>query len=149
MKKIKIVSFSLFLFGMMVFFGTCTSVNTDSLPSSAKAFLNKHFEGIEIVSVEQDAMNRDYEVRLENGVEVTFERKGNWEEIKVKKNPFPESILQTLPQQMVNYVKTNYSNQTIRKIERISYGYRITTNKPNNVELTFTKQGAFVKEEAK
>jgi len=142
MKKVKTLSFFLFLSGIIAFFGTCTSPNTDSLPSSAKIFLSKHFEGIEITSVEQD-LNRDYDVRLENGIEISFDRKGNWEEIKVKKNQFPESILQTLPQQMVNYVKTSYPDQSIRKIERKSYGYRITLNKPNNIELNFTKQGAF------
>jgi len=148
MKKVKLWNFCFFLFGMMVFLGACTALNTDSLPSNAKTFLNKHFDGIEIVSIEQDE-DRDYEVNLENGVEIYFDRKGIWEEIKVKKNVFPESIMKTLPQQMVNYVKTNYPNQTIRKIERKGYGFRIALNKPNNVELTFTKQGAFIKEEAK
>jgi len=148
MKKIKILSLCLFLSGIMAFFCTCTGPNTDGLPSSAKAFLNKHFEGIAITSVEQD-INRDYDVRLENGVEISFERKGNWTEVKAKKKLFPESILQTLPQQMVHYVKTNYPDQSIRKIERKSYGYRISLNKPNNVELNFTRQGAFIKEDAK
>ena len=148
MKKVKMWNFCLFLFGIMTFLGACTTPDTNSLPSSARAFLNKHFDGIQIKSIEQDA-NRDYEVRLENGVEISFERKGIWEEIKVKKNQFPESILQTLPQQMVYYIKTNYPDQFIRKIERKSYGFRVNLNKPNNVELTFTKQGAFIKEDGK
>lgn len=140
--------FCLFLFGIMTFFGACTMLNSDGLPSAAKTFLDKHFDGIEIVSIEQDE-NRDYEVRLENGVEINFDRKGGWEEIKVKKNLFPESILQTLPREIEHHIKTNYPDQFIRKIERKGYGFRVSLNKPNNVELTFTKQGAFIEEEAK
>ncbi len=148
MKKVKMLRFNLFLFGIMVLLGSCTSINKDGLPSIAKAFLNKHFDETEIISIEQDE-NLDYEVRLEDGVQINFERKGNWEEINVKKNQFPETILETLPQQLDYYVKTNYPGQTIRKIERKGYGYRVSLNKPNNVELTFTKQGAFIKEEDK
>ncbi len=141
--------FCLFLFGMITFLSACTTPNTDNLPSSAKVFLNKHFDGVEVTSIEQDEFSRDYAVHLENGVEINFERKGNWEEIKVKKNLFPESILQTLPREMEGYIKANYSDQFIRKIERKGYGFRVSLNKPNNVELMFTKQGAFIGEEEK
>ncbi len=148
MRKVKKINFCLFLTGIMAFLFACTGTNRNELPSSAEAFLNKHFEGVDITSIEQD-LNRDYDVYLENGIEVNFERKGNWTEIKAKKQQFPESISEVLPQQLVYYVKTNYPEQFIRKIEKKSYGYRVSLNKPNNVELCFTRQGAFIKEDAK
>jgi hypothetical protein len=124
---------------------SCTRSNSDHLPSSARAFLNKHFEDVEILSVEQDIDN-DYNVSLENGIDINFERKGIWMEITAKKKLLPEALLKILPKQLCNYIQKNYPEQSIRKVEKKAYGYRIRLNKPNNVELKFTRQGVFVGE---
>jgi hypothetical protein len=143
MKKNRI---GLYVFLLGILFVSCTRLDSNNLPSSARSFLDKYFHDVEIMSLEQDVDN-DYNVYLENGIEINFERKGNWTEIKAKKRPLPESLLEILPKQLSNYVQTNYPGQSIRKIEKKAYGYRISLNKPNNVELKFTRRGVFLSED--
>lgn len=139
-------SLCFWLVGIFTFFASCSGPNREQLPSNARTFLHKYFENVDIISIEQD-VDREYSVYLENGIEISFERKGNWTEIKAKKKPLPESLFQILPQQISSFVHDNYPEQTIRKIERKTYGYRISLNKPNDVELKFTRQGVFINED--
>lgn len=119
------------------------------LPSSAKAFLNKHYPDISIISIVND-VDGDYNIRLEENTEIEFDRKGNWFEIKISKSQrLPESVLNLLPKKMNQYIEKNYPEQYIRRIEKKSYGYRVKLNKPNNVELSFTKTGDFQRIESK
>lgn len=125
------------------------SPDDNRLPFSARSFLSKHFPELMVVSVFED-VDGDYKVSLENSTEISFNRKGVWTELRVyKKNMIPETILTMLPNKMVRYVEKNYEGQYIRRVEKKSYGFRIKLNKPNNVELTFTKNGDFLSEEGK
>ncbi|MBR5972956.1 MAG: PepSY-like domain-containing protein [Paludibacteraceae bacterium] len=95
-------------------------------------------------------MDGDYNIRLEENTEIEFDRKGNWFEIKISKSQrLPESVLNLLPKKLNQYIEKNYPEQYIRRIEKKSYGYRVKLNKPNNVELSFTKAGDFQRIESK
>lgn len=119
------------------------------LPSSANAFLKAHFPQNSIQSLVYD-VDGDYNVKMDNTTEVKFSRKGVWFEIRTyKKNEMPETVLKLLPKNLNKYVTNNYPGQFIRRIEKKSYGYRVKLNKPNNVEVLFTKNGEFMSEEAK
>lgn len=119
------------------------------LPSSAKAFLNKHYPDKAIIAIVND-VDGDYDVRLEENTEIEFDRKGNWFEIKIAKSQrLPESVLDLLPKKINQYIENNYPEQFIRRIEKKSYGYRVKLNKPNNVELSFSKSGDFQRIESK
>ncbi len=113
------------------------------LPSGAESFLSKHFSDVQIEKVETDDDN-DVEVSLENGMRITFDRRGTWDEINTKKNGMTESLKKLLPSQLLNYVEKNYPERVIRKVERKKYGYAVTLNKPDPITLRFTKGGAFV-----
>lgn len=119
------------------------------LPSNASAFINKHYPDQIILSLVND-VDGDYNVTIEGNTEIDFDRKGNWFYIKnSKKQKFPESILQLLPNTLNKYIEKDYPEQYIRRIEKKSYGYRVKLNKPNNVELTFSKTGEFLSIESK
>lgn len=119
------------------------------LPSSAKAFLNKHYPDKAIIAIVND-VDGDYDVRLEENTEIEFDRKGNWFEIKIAKSQrLPGSVLDLLPKKINQYIENNYPEQFIRRIEKKSYGYRVKLNKPNNVELSFSKSGDFQRIESK
>lgn len=119
------------------------------LPSNASVFIKKHYPDEIITSLIND-VDGDYNVTLENNTEINFDRKGNWFDIKTSKsNPFPESFMQLLPKTMIKYIEKKYPEQYIRRIEKKSYGYRVKLNKPNNVEISFTKTGEFMSIDSK
>ncbi len=120
-----------------------------NLPSEADAFLAKNYPSNVVISIVEDT-DGDYNVTLDDNTEINFNRKGNWFEMRnYKKSRFPESVLALLPRNVSKYMEKNYPDQFIRRIERKSYGYRVKLNKPNNVELTFSKSGEFLSQEKK
>ena len=122
------------------------SPNEKKLPSATKAFLNKHYPESNIISIVDD-VDGDFEIRMDNKSELDFDRKGMWFHLDSKKKPFPNSIIQLLPNEMTKYVTKHYPEQFIKEIEKKSYGYRITLNKPNDIELCFTGSGILIKSE--
>ena len=120
--------------------------NEKKLPSATKAFLKKHYPESNIISIVDD-VDGDFEVRLDNKSELDFDRKGMWFQLDSKKKPFPNSIIQLLPNEMIKYISQNYPEQFIKEVEKKSYGYRITLNKPNNIELCFTGSGILIEAE--
>ena len=117
--------------------------NEKRLPSATKAFIKKHYPESQIVSIVDD-VDGDFEVRLDNKTELDFDRKGVWFQLDSKKKPFPNSIIEILPTEMIKYILKNYPEQFIKEVEKKSYGYRVTLNKPNNVELCFTGSGILI-----
>lgn len=116
------------------------------IPSIARALIGQ-FEGAEISSIYVD-LDGDIEVELDDKTELEFDRKGVWYSVKSKNKALPEGFLKQLPSAMIKYVAKNHPDQFIRRVEKKSYGYRIRLNKPNDIELSFTKNGIFLKEES-
>lgn len=116
------------------------------LPNLAQSFLDKHFSGEEVAFVEQER-NRNYRVYFSNGIQVIFERKGICEDMVSKKKGLPESVLELLPRQAVEYVQTNYPNQKLLRMTKKSYGYKVRLGKPNEVNLSFSRVGTLVDDE--
>lgn len=117
------------------------------LPSMAKNFIDNQFNGVEITAINSD-VNGEIEALLEDKTEIEFDRKGNWISVKSKKKALPESFMKQLPTAMNKYLAEKHPDQFVRKIERKSYGYQLKLNKPNEIELSFTKSGILIKEEA-
>lgn len=136
-----------FLAGGLTLLTSCTNSSSEKLPSSANNFIEKHFgDSVEIASIERNA-DLDYEVVLSNGIALRFERQGVWEEINVKTNDLPNSVLNVLPSNVSEYVSKNYPEKSVRKIENKRYGYYVRLNKPNAIELKFSKNGNLIEDE--
>lgn len=116
------------------------------LPSMAKNLIENHF-GAGITAINSD-VDGDIEVLLEDKTEISFDRKGNWISVKSKKKALPESFMQQMPSAMNKYLAEKHPDQFVRKLERKSYGYHVKLNKPNDIELSFTKSGILISEEA-
>ncbi len=109
-----------------------------SLPAAAKTFVNTHFKGDKIVYAEKDWDS--YECRLNSGAKVEFNRKGVWQKVESKNgNAVPAALV---PQAIKAYVKANYPDMTIIKIEKERYGYDIELS--NDMDLKFNKKGELV-----
>ena len=61
-------------------------------------------------------MKRDYyEVLLTDRTEIDFDSNGNWTDVDCKKAAVPEALI---PVSVKEYVKTNFPQEIITKIER-------------------------------
>jgi len=89
--------------------------------------------------VEKEGLHNEYDVVLNNGVEITFDYKGNLEEIDCKQQAVPDGIV---PEVIVNYVSTHFANAFIVKYKIERWGKEVKLN--NYVELKFDQQGNFL-----
>ena len=106
------------------------------LPQKSQQFITTHFSGVEVLSVTVDD---DYEVYLANGTKVEFTLQGEWKEVKCHGSAVPAAII---PAAITKYVKAQFPNTTIVKIDKKYSGYEVELN--NDLELKFDKNGNFL-----
>lgn len=111
-------------------------ITFQQLPQKAQQFINTHFSGVEVLSATVDD---DYEVYLANGTKVEFTMQGEWKEVKCPGAAVPAAII---PAAISKYVKANFPNTTIVKIDKKYSGYEVELN--NDLELKFDKNGNFI-----
>ena len=108
-------------------------VQPQSLPQNIQSFVANNFPGAGIIFAERDFDS--FEVKLNNGSELDFDKSGNWKEIK-SYDKFP---VQVLPGAVVNSVKAAHPQATIIKAERKWGGFEIKTS--NNMEIMVQENG--------
>ncbi|MBR3087839.1 MAG: PepSY-like domain-containing protein [Prevotella sp.] len=115
-------------------------VPQQKLPAAAKAFIQKNFSGKNIVYVEEDVefMKTTYAVRLNDGTKVEFDSKGVWDKVDCKIKSVPKAAV---PSSIAGYVKVNFPESAIVKIEKNRYGYEVSLS--NKVDLRFNRKGQF------
>ena len=122
---------------MMHAFSCCADdkpIPPEQLPQAAKVFVKKTFPEQTIVYAEKDYDS--FEARLNNGVKVKFDKKGNWDTVESKTQPVPSHLV---PQVILNYVRSTYHDAFITKIDKERNGYEIELS--NGLELKFNKKG--------
>ena len=116
--------------------------DTNNLPQAAKIFLDKNFKHSEVsfVKVEKNFGRIDeYEVVLQDGTEVSFDRNGNWDNVEMPvKKSVPGEIV---PPEIARYVGQNYPKQRIVSIDKESGGYEVELS--DGLDLKFNKAGQF------
>lgn len=131
----------LFLFVAIISFGVSTVkadndriISKEMLPAEAQAFINTHFSGVKIsyAKEERDFFERSYEVVFANGTKLEFNRKGAWKEVDCRYDKVPAAVV---PVAISDYVKANYPEAKILKIERDSNDYEVKLS--NRYELEF------------
>ena len=85
-------------------------ISENELPSAALDFLDKHFNEVAITKVVMITGSVTvYQVELENGFEVVFNTKGEWQEVDapyymtVPQAIIPEPVMQTLNREFSGY----------------------------------------------
>ena len=113
-------------------------IPTEQLPAAAMAFIQENFprEGVTFAKIDFDNGRKQYEVRLNNGTELDFDKKGNWDKVDCQFNAVPSHLVPTI---IANYVNTTYPNTMVVKIDKERYGFKIELS--NDLDLKFNKQG--------
>lgn len=134
MKRI-VATLSVMMFTMLVAHaGTDKSIRFNQLPQQAQQTVNQHFKDkkVAIVKKETDWISKSYDVIFTDGGKVEFDKNGNWTEVDCKPHAVPAFFV---PAQIKTFVKTNYPNTKVSKIEKVRSGYEVELS--NNVEITF------------
>lgn len=130
-----------------VFFVTTACANdhvtTDvsCLPEKAQQYL-KHFEApIALIEVDNDGVfGKTYDVKLKDGTEIDFDKKGDWKSVDNERKPVPAVFI---PKAIAEYIKANYSKDFVSKIDKDSRGYDVELS--NHLELQFDSNGKFLR----
>jgi hypothetical protein len=144
MKNIKVLlSIALVLFVTNEAFSQDKVITKDQLPASITKYLNDNFPNNKILqaTVDNDLFSKDYDVILSDGISVDFDSKNNVKEIS-SQTYLPENVI---PKKILNYVKSNYKANKIKKYELDDNMQNIELD--NGMELEFTMSGDFYKME--
>ncbi len=109
-------------------------VTLAQLPAAAQQTIKKHFADrqIALAKVEMEVFGKTYDVIFTNGEKIEFDSKGQWRDIECRQLHVPAALI---PAAIANYVKKNYPQTTILKIERDRRTYEIELS--NRLELKF------------
>ncbi len=112
-------------------------IPSEKLPAAAQSFLKEYFPDSPISYVKKEVdLTPTYEVVLQNGTEIEFNKKGQWDNIDCKRLAVPAALI---PAAISEYVNANFPGQSIVKIDRETYGHEIEM--ANGLELKFDKKG--------
>ena len=109
-------------------------IQVNQLPAAAQQFIKQHFADRKIVlaKMETELMSKSYEVIFADGDHIDFDGKGNWEEVDCKFSSVPTAVV---PVRIMDYVRANYPDETVKKIEKDRREYEVKLS--NRVELSF------------
>ena len=141
MKKLFLFTVIVALCSAMGFAFDKYSIDRNDLPQAAQDFLTEHFPKAKVgmVKVDKHLLKKtDYDVKLVNGTKIEFNNAGKWTSVDCKTKAVPEKII---PKAIRTYVKKNFSDVTIVKIEKSSSKYEVDLS--DGVELTFNLLGQF------
>lgn len=119
------------------------SRDASSLPKAAQTTLKNNFKAnISVVKIEKELGRvSEYEVILNDGTEISFDRDGNWKDIEVAATKSVPSAF--IPAAITQYIKTAQPNQKVIGISKERKGYEVELT--NGVEMKFDKQGKFLR----
>lgn len=132
-----------FLMGMGLM-GSCdkeVDLSPSDLPAEIVAYLEMHFPDHAIIRAVEDVDGRSksYEITLEGGYKLEFNRKREIIEIEGK-SKLPDSVI---PVKILGYVQEHYPDQYIIEWELEGPNQQVELD--NKLELLFTMQGEFLK----
>lgn len=120
------------------------TIAADKLPQPAKDFIETHFADATITRVIKDTEgSTEYDVRLDNGFELEFNKSGNWRDVDGKGMELPASFAAELPEGITTYTETNHGTQALSKVELNRSTYEVALT--GGLEIIFSLQGEFVR----
>ncbi len=100
-------------------------------------FVTTYFPETTILFTQRD--DGEYEVRLSDGTELDFTRKGEWKKIDCEHSSIYTSVPEALiPVEIANYVKASFPNESIVKIDKDRRDWEIELS--NRLEIKFDKR---------
>jgi uncharacterized protein YuzE len=116
-------------------------ITVKELPTVAQTFISEYFPDVAVSFAKKDRelMKTTYEVTLQDGTEIDFNSKGEWDKVECKRAAVPSELV---PANIAEYVETSFPGQVIVKIDKEPYGIEIELG--NDLELKFDKNGKLI-----
>lgn len=132
----RIASFLIALCAATILHAEEQPITFGELPKNAKIFVLTYFEGIKFkeVYIERRASLTQYEVKLEGGIDLQFDRMGLCTEITCKNGEVPDIVI---PKKILSTIRKNFPDSYIRKYESNGRMYEIELD--NGICLTFSR----------
>ncbi len=144
MKKVKMLLAGLVLLAAAapVFASDGRPIGMSELPAPARQFIETHFADAKVsyATVEGRVLDKEYEVVFTDGRKVEFGKSGEWEQVDAKRGQFPMAVL---PQPIRTYLRQNYPDTPVSKIDRDRRGYEVELR--SGLELDFDRNGRLLK----
>ncbi len=137
MKKLVLLLVCMFSMSTVMMADNDKPIQIGQLPTTAQTFITTHFKNAKVALAKQETelFDKSYDVIFTNGEKVEFNKSGEWTEVSCKINGVPDAIV---PQAIKDYVKANYPDARILKIERDRHEYEVKLS--NRWEITFDNQ---------
>lgn len=135
------ILFALVGIGLMVSCDKEAELSPSDIPAEIVAYLEMHFPHYAIIRAVEDVDGRSksYEITLEGGFKLEFNRKMEIIEIEGK-SKLPDSVI---PVKILEYVKEHYPDQYIIEWELEGPNQKVELD--NKLELIFTMEGQFLR----
>ena len=113
-------------------------ITSGQLPAAAQSFIKEYFPKSAVSYAKKDVelMKTTYEIMLQDGSELEFDSKGQWDKVDCKRSAVPAALI---PGAIAAYVESNFPGQVIVKIDKEPYGHEIEFL--SDLELKFDKNG--------
>jgi len=137
-----------FLIMLMAFafsLGACTSekpLSFDQIPQNAQNVITKYFskEDILLIKLDKEGLMTEYEVKLKDGTELSFDRKGNLTKIDCQLQKVPDGLV---PENVLAYVNSNHPDTFITEWSKDDLRWKAELN--NSLKLVFNNGGKFIR----
>ena len=123
-------------------------ITINDLPSAARTFLNKYFNGYSIVKIEKD-IEEDitiYQVNLQDGYEITFNADGDWTQVEA---PYGKTIpTGFIPEQVMATLQQRFQGYGINEINSTGQGYKVELSDNQggaSIDVFFDMSGEIIK----
>ncbi len=139
MKKMGLIFLS-----FVLVFASCKKekvVSQNDLPTIANTYITTHFpdQTIRQVIKDMDNLKTTYDVILDNGAKLEFNKSGEIRKIEGN-SKLPDSVI---PSQILSYVQDNYATEFIKKWELEDNKQEVELS--NGLDLEFDKNGNFLR----
>lgn len=141
MKKMLFVVYSMLLVVSVACARDKVTRDVSQLPVAAREMIKTYFPKAKVtyLKVDNDVfMIEGYDVRLSDGTELEFDRKGQWTKVESKPNAVPANLI---PESIQKYMNQNYRDQRVVEIKHKRRGYELKL--ANGLEVEFDNMGKF------
>lgn len=139
LKQIILIA-SIMMISAMSIFAADIAIQANQLPKKAQDFVKSYFGNDPIVYAEQD--RRSYKVELDSGIEIDFDKDGEWTDVSGDKKPLPTNFI---PANVYNPVKAKYAQVAILEISKEYLSYKIKLG--NNREVIVDNNGKIISDQ--
>ena len=112
-------------------------IQANQLPKKAQDFISANFANDPVVYAEQD--RNSFKAELQSGVEIDFDRNGDWTDVGSERTPLPTKFI---PANIMKAVEGKYPQVPVLEISKEYLSYKLKLG--NNREVYVDNSGKIV-----